>query len=184
MRTLTKWSVADYHKMRAQGLLDHRRCELIHREIWEMAPKGEFHHFINDRGAEYLKRILRDQAKIFEAHPITLSESEPQPAIAIVQPPDTRYLKHHPYPEDIFWLIEVADTTLSYDLDIKQKLYAEAGIQEYWVIDVPGPQIVVLKDLQSSKFSYQNTLTHGMIYPMAFPDIAIEVHRLVSIPEE
>ena len=80
-----------------------------------MAPEGEFHRFINDRGAEYLRRMLQDRAKIFEAHPITLAKSEPQPDIAIVGLGDRRYLKHHPYPADIYWLIEVADTTLSYD---------------------------------------------------------------------
>ena len=74
MRTLTKWSIKDYHHMRELGILDRRRCELINGEIWDMAPEGELHRFINDRGAEYLRRILRDKAKILEAHPITLAE--------------------------------------------------------------------------------------------------------------
>ncbi len=52
MRTLTKWSVADYHNMRDQGILDRRRCELINGEIWDMAPEGEIHRFINDQGSE------------------------------------------------------------------------------------------------------------------------------------
>ena len=96
MRTLTKWSVADYQHMRELGILDQRRCELINGEIWDMAPEGAFHRFINDRGAEYLRRVLQDKAKVFEAHPITLADSEPQPDIAIVRLPETRYLKRHP----------------------------------------------------------------------------------------
>ncbi|MEO1145927.1 MAG: Uma2 family endonuclease [Cyanobacteria bacterium J06638_22] len=182
MRTLTKWSVADYQRMRDLGILDHRRCELIHGEIWDMAPEGEFHRFVNDRGAEYLRRILQNRAKIFEAHPITLAESEPQPDIAIVRLPDTRYLKHHPYPNDIYWLVEVADTTLTYDLETKRTLYAEAGIQEYWVIDIARRQLIVFRDVQNGNFLTQDMVDSGIIYPIAFPDVAIEVQQLVSIP--
>ncbi|MEM9809259.1 MAG: Uma2 family endonuclease [Cyanobacteria bacterium P01_D01_bin.56] len=183
MRTLTKWSVADYQRIRDLGILDRRRCELINGEIWDKAPEGSFHRFINDRGAEYLRRVLQGKAKVFEAHPITLSDSEPQPDLAVVRRPGTRYLKRHPYPDDIYWLIEIADTTLNYDLDTKRKLYAAAGIQEYWVIDVPQRQLTVFKDLQNSDFLMQNTAGNGMIYPTAFPDIAIDIHKLVSIPE-
>ena len=183
MRTLTKWSVADYQHMRDLGILDQRRCELIHGEIWDMAPEGAFHRFINDRGAEYLRRLLQGKAKVFEAHPITLTNSEPQPDIAIVRLPDTRYLKRHPYPEDIYWLIEIADTTLGYDLDIKRKLYAASDIKEYWVIDVSGRQLNVFRDLQNGDFFTQNTFSDGIIHPIAFPDIAIEINKLVSIPE-
>ncbi|MEO1210604.1 MAG: Uma2 family endonuclease [Cyanobacteria bacterium J06638_20] len=183
MRTLTKWSVADYQHMRNLGILDRRRCELINGEIWDMAPEGEFHRFINDRGAEYLRRVLQNKAKVFEAHPITLTESEPEPDIAIVRLPDTRYLKHHPYPEDIYWLVEVDDTPLQYDLSTKCKLYAKATVQEYWVIDVVGQQLTTFKDLQNGDFATQTTVSDGTIYPVAFPDIAIKVHKLVAIPE-
>ena len=184
MRTLTKWSIADYHHMRDLGILDRRRCELINGEIWDMAPEGEFHRFVNDRGAEYLRRVLQGKAKVFEAHPITLAGSEPQPDIAIVRLPDTRYLKHHPFPDDIYWLIEVADTTLAYDLGTKRKLYAQAGIQEYWVIDVAGRQLQVFRDLQAGDFLTQTTLSQGMIHPIAFPDVTIDVQRLVNIPQD
>lgn len=183
MRTLTKWSVADYQHMRDLGILDHRRCELINGEIWDMAPEGEFHRFVNHRGVNYLREMMRGKAEVFEAHPITLADSEPEPDIAIVRLPDTRYLKHHPYPEDIYWLVEVADTTLTYDLETKRKLYAASGIKEYWVINVADRQLTVFRDLQQSEFLTQNVVSSGTIHPTAFPDVAIEVDKLVSIPE-
>lgn len=183
MRTLTKWSVADYQHMRELGILDHRRCELINGEIWDMAPEGEFHRFVNHRGVNYLREMMKGKAEVFEAHPITLADSEPEPDIAIVRLPDTRYLKHHPYPEDIYWLVEVADTTLTYDLDTKRKLYAASGIKEYWVINVADRQLTVFRDLQKSEFLTQNVVSDGIIHPTAFPSVAIEVHKLVSIPE-
>ena len=183
MRTLTKWSVADYQQMRELGVLDHRCCELINGDIWDMAPEGQFHRFVNDRGAEYLRRILQGKAKIFEAHPVTLQTSEPQPDIAVVRLPDTRYLSHHPYPEDIYWVIEIADTTLTYDLATKRQVYAEAGIQEYWVIDIASRQLIVFQDVQNGDFSTRRSLSTGTLYPLAFPDIAIAVESLVSIPD-
>lgn len=183
MRTLTQWSVADYQRMRELGILDHRRCELINGEIWDKTPEGEYHRFVNHRGVNYLREMMKGQAEVFEAHPIILAESEPEPDIAIVCLPDTRYLQHHPYPEDIDWLVEVADTTLAYDLDIKRKLYAEAGIAEYWVIDVAGRQMTVFRNLQSGEYSTQNIVSSGIVHPVVFPDVSIEVRQLVRIPE-
>lgn len=183
MRTLTQWSVADYQHMRRTGILAHRRCELINGEIWDMVPEGEFHRFVNHRGVNYLRDTLQGEAEVFEAHPITLVESEPEPDIAVVRLPDTRYLQHHPYPEDIYWLVEVADTTLAYDLDTKRKLYAGAGILEYWVIDVAGKQMTVFRDIRNSDYSTQNIISDGIICPVAFPGISIEIQSLVSIPE-
>lgn len=183
MRTLTKWSVADYHRMRDLGILDRRRCELICGEIWDMAPEGEFHRFVNHRGVQYLRELMKGKAEVFEAHPITLAKSEPQPDIAIVRLPDTRYLKHHPYPDDIYWLVEIADTTLTYDLNTKRQIYAQAGIQEYWVIDIGGRQLTVFKDLQDGDFVTQTTINEGVIHPVAFPEVAIAVDQFVNIPE-
>ncbi|NET48770.1 MAG: Uma2 family endonuclease [Merismopedia sp. SIO2A8] len=182
MRTLTRWSLEDYHQMRDRGILDHRHCELINGEIWDMAPEGEFHRFVNDRGAEYLRRVLRGKAKIFEAHPITLATSEPQPDIAIARLPDTQYLQHHPYPDDIYWLIEVSDTTLAYDLSTKKDIYAAAGIQEYWVINVGKRELMVFTNLQNGQFLNEQTLSEGMISPIAFPELSIDVAVLVDIP--
>ncbi|MBT9316244.1 Uma2 family endonuclease [Leptothoe spongobia] len=183
MQTLTKWSVADYQRMRNLGILDQRRCELIQGEIWDMAPEGEFHRFINHRGVNYLREIMQGKADVFEAHPITLTDSEPQPDIAVVHPPDTRYLKHHPYPDDIYWLVEIADTTLTHDLNTKRKLYASAGIAEYWVIDVKKRQMTVFRDLKDDDFLNQTTVSNGVIYPRSFPNVAIEVQKLVCIPD-
>lgn len=183
MRTLTKWSVADYHRMRDLGILDRRRCELINGEIWETTPERELHRFITDRGAEHLRRVVYGKAEVFEAHPITLAKSEPQPDIAIVRLPDTRYLKHHPYPDDIYWLVEIADTTLTYDLNTKRQLYAQAGIQEYWVLDIAGRQLTVFRDLQNGDFSTQITVNDDVIHPVAFPEVAIAVDPLVTIPD-
>jgi len=82
--------------------------------------------------------LLGDRATIRLSKPITLpNHSEPEPDIAIAQRLGREYLQHHPYPENIFWLIEYSDSTLSKDLEIKSKIYAEVGILEYWVVNIP-----------------------------------------------
>jgi Uma2 family endonuclease len=107
-------------------------------------------------------------------------DSEPVPDIAIVQSPLRRYLEHHPYPEDIFWLIEYSNTTLAKDLGEKRQIYAEAGIQEYWVSDLKNLQLKVFRDLVNGSYQTELTLTQGKIAPVSFQDIEIDVRRLFS----
>ena len=106
--TLAKWSVEDYHLMIDKGILNDRSVELLEGEIVEMSPEGPLHRFTNDIVAEYFRDLLRGKAKVFEANPITLATSEPEPDIAIVHLPNSNYLTRHPYPENIYWLIEIS----------------------------------------------------------------------------
>ena len=75
-----------------------------------------------------------------------------------MQPPLRRYLKHHPYPEDIFWLIEYSDSTLAKDLSEKKQLYAEAGIQEYWIADLKNSQLRVFRKVENRKWGLPNAI--------------------------
>ncbi len=105
-----------------------RRLELIAGDIIEMSPEGPLHSSRIRKGANYLRRIFNDFALVSEAHPITLSNSEPEPDIAIVRLPESRYDHRHPAPDDIFWLIEIADSTLHKDLHDKKHLYARSNL--------------------------------------------------------
>ncbi|MEM7593336.1 MAG: Uma2 family endonuclease [Cyanobacteria bacterium P01_A01_bin.83] len=126
MTTSGKWSVDDYHLMLASGVLNNRAVELIAGEIIEVSPETPLHRFTNDSIAEYLRTLLQGKAKVFESHPITLDNSEPEPDISIVRLPNTNYLNHHPYPKDIYWLVEISSTTLEYDLNQKKQIPASA----------------------------------------------------------
>ena len=162
------------------GVLNNRSVELLEGEIIEMSPEGPLHRFTNDTAAEYLRELLRGQAKIFEAHPITLSNSEPEPDIAIVRLPNTNYLTRHPYTEDIYWLIEISNTTLEEDLGKKKKIYANASINEYWVINLKTREIIVFREPSSNDYKTKFTFGRGTISPIAFPDIQIEVETLLG----
>jgi Uma2 family endonuclease len=77
-------------------------------------------------------------------------------------------------------LIEISDTTLKNNLETKQKIYAFAGIQEYWVVDIQGSQIKVFRQPEGNRYLKEFNFSQGEIVPMAFPDVAIESERILS----
>jgi rhodanese-related sulfurtransferase len=124
---------------------------------------------------------LDDKAKIREAHPITLpNHSEPEPDIAIARPLGREYLQHHPYPENIFWLIEYSDSSLDKDLDIKRCLYAEVNIPEYWVVNLKTRTLIIFRDSQDGDYVSKLTLTEGTVYALPFPEIALAAEKIIS----
>jgi Uma2 family endonuclease len=180
MDTLAKWTVEDYHKMVEAGILSERHLELIAGEIFEVSPEGSLHSFVNYRGVIYLRSLLPQHAIVREAHPITLADSEPEPDIAIVRSPDTLYLNRHPYSEDIYWLIEIADRTLKKDLGLKKKIYAEAGIQEYWVIDLQSQTLHIFQNPTEQDYQIKQVYQEGMVSSLAFPELQICVEQLIG----
>jgi len=175
-----KWTIDRYHHAVEAGVFDDQPVELLNGELIEMSPEGTPHAYYSDRSGKYLQRLLGDQADVREGHPITLpNQSEPEPDLAIVQPLDAAYLEHHPYPENIFWLIEYSNTSLDKDLKIKSKVYAEASILEYWVINLRSRELIIFRDPVNGEYQSQVTLTSGMINSLSFPDVQIDVSRLI-----
>lgn len=180
--TLAKWTIDEYHQMIAAGVLDDRRVELLKGEIVEMSPEGEPHAYSSHEAADYLSDLLGKQVSIRQAKPITLpNHSEPEPDIAIVQRLGREYLEHHPYPQNIFWLIEYSNSSLSKDLETKSRIYAEVGIPEYWVVNLKRMQLIVFRDPQDGDYASKSTLTEGTIHPLAFPEVAVAVGSIVSL---
>jgi Uma2 family endonuclease len=174
-----KWSLQDYHQMIDTGILDDRKVELLRGEIIEMSPEGVAHSSYCRETGKYLRRLLGDRADISEAHPIVLpNNSEPEPDLAIVRISPTLYRDRHPQVSDIFWLIEVANSTLVKDLGMKKDIYADAGILEYWVMDLQASVLVVFRDLSADGYQSETRLNSGMISPLAFSDLSIDVRQL------
>jgi Uma2 family endonuclease len=179
--TVAKWTIHEYHAMIAAGLLETRQVELLRGEIVEMSPEGEPHAYFSSEAGEYLIRMLGDRAMVRPAKPITLpNQSEPEPDIAIVQRLGREYLTHHPYPENIFWLIEYSDSTLDKDLQLKSQLYAEVQISEYWVVDLKQRQLVIFRDPQAGQYQSIHRQSEGTICPLTFPEIILSVGSIIS----
>ena len=175
-----KWTLEDYHRMIDSGVLDDKHVELIRGDIIEMAPEGTPHASRSASAGEYLTMLLIEQAQIRQAHPITLpNQSEPEPDIAVVRRISSEYEDHHPYPEDIFWLIEYSKATLAKDLNLKSRTYAEANISEYWVVDLQQQVLVVFRKPNEGEYAERESYAEGDITPLAFPSVAISVDRIV-----
>jgi Uma2 family endonuclease len=181
LTTAAKWTLDEYHRLIDGGFLDNKHVELLNGEIVEMSPEGIPHASLSSDTSDYLRVLLADRAKVRDGKPITLpNDSEPEPDIAIVQPPSSIYRSHHPYPEDIFWLIEFSDSSLAKDLQVKTKTYAEAGIQEYWVLNLREMKLIVFRLPSNTGYQSEQTFTQGSINPLAFPDVAVSIGLLLN----
>ena len=113
-------------------------------------------------------------------NPVQLSKySEPEPDIALLKPRSDFYLNGHPKPKDVFLLIEVAESSSSIDREVKIPLYAKAGIEEVWLIDLDGQRVEVYRS--SSKNSYtevQKLSKTQQLSPLAFPDVLFDLQQL------
>ncbi|MBV9386862.1 MAG: Uma2 family endonuclease [Chroococcidiopsidaceae cyanobacterium CP_BM_ER_R8_30] len=178
--TARLFTVDEYCRMSDLGILSsEERTELIDGEVIAMAAQNPPHVTCTQLAYDYLSDLLKQKAFVRIQAPLWLSaRSLPEPDIAIVRPPRERYYESHPRAEDVFWLIEVSDATLQYDLNKKSKLYAKANIQEYWVIDAVGRQIYMHQNPHRGVYREKNKFHETDVQRnLAFPDISIHLAR-------
>jgi Uma2 family endonuclease len=180
---LKYWTVQDYHRMSDLGILDpNERTELIAGQIVLMTAKGTPHVLTLRILASVLENALGDRSVFVSTQdPIRLDNfSEPEPDLAIVKGTIFDYAEHHPVPEDIYLVIEVADSTLKQDCEVKDKLYARSSIAEYWVIDIKNRQVHLFRDPSPIGYTSQLILTEThSISPLAFPDIILSIASIL-----
>jgi Uma2 family endonuclease len=178
--TTVKWTVDAYHRMVDAGILADVRAELLWGDVVERAPEGQPHAHLSSSGADYIRAVLGGRVKVREAKPITLANrSEPEPDIAVVQDLGDVYLEHHPFAENVFWLVEYADASLKKDLESKPLLYGEAGIVEYWVVNLRRMELVVFTQPENGRYQCQKILTEGRISPVMFPQVSLAVNQFI-----
>ena len=140
--TTHRFSVEDYHRMGEAGIFEGHKVELLDGNIVDMSP-------INSNHAGTVKRLIRLLSeRLGEFHilsvqdPVNLGDfSEPEPDLAILKFRDDFYTNSHPAPEETLLIIEVADSSLEKDREIKLPLYASADIPEVWIVNLPEQQL-------------------------------------------
>ncbi|HYN77256.1 MAG TPA: Uma2 family endonuclease [Lamprocystis sp. (in: g-proteobacteria)] len=139
-----RFTVDDYQRMGETGILhEDDRVELIEGEIVAMPPIGSPHGGRVKHLNRILARAVGDHAIVAVQDPVVLRpRSEPEPDIALLRPRPDFYADAHPVAADILLLIEVADSSLQYDLNVKVPLYARQGIPEVWVVDIAHRQVL------------------------------------------
>ena len=132
-----QFSVADYHEMLDRGILTVRdRVELIRGEVVEKMPFGSLHIACVDRLTLLLILAVGKQAITSVQNPIVLADSEPEPDLVLKRPRADFYAADKVRPVDVLLAIEVSDSSLDFDRDVKGPLYAESGIVEYWIVNL------------------------------------------------
>jgi Uma2 family endonuclease len=140
-------TVAEYYRMAEAGILgEDDRVELIEGEIIDMPPIGTDHTSVVKRLNSIFARNVGVRAIVSVQDPIRLNpRSEPQPDIALLRYRADFYRHAHPGPEDVLLLVEVADSSLRYDREVKLPLYARHGIPEVWIVDLEHRRLEIYR---------------------------------------
>ena len=151
------FNVSEYYRMAAAGVLsEDDRVELIEGEIIERNPIGSRHAACVGKLTKILGRLAGDKAIVWVQNPVQINDySEPLPDIALLKRRDDFYAQANPQPTDVLLIIEVADSSVEYDRDIKIPLYAQASIPEVWLINLPKEIIEIYS--QPLDDTYQET---------------------------
>ena len=181
-REKRKFTVAEYYRMAEVGILHHtERVELLDGEIIVMAPIGIPHATGVRRMERVLHQALGAAAAISVQNPVRLDDhSEPEPDIALLRFREDDYATAHPSPADILVVMEVSDSTLDFDREIKSKRYAAAGIPEMWVMNLPGDCLDRLDQPGPAGYARHTVFRRGdKISPAALPDLELAVADLL-----
>lgn len=156
--------------------------ELIEGEILKMSPIGSRHAACVRRLDRQFNRLLGDRALVSTQNPILLNDfSEPEPDIAIVKRRDDFYGNAHPTAADVLLVVEVAETTVDYDREIKLPAYARSGIAQVWIVDLPAQTVESYGDLVAGVYrSVQSHRRGESLAPLHFPELAVEVVSILG----
>jgi Uma2 family endonuclease len=180
-----RWTRAECAKLEASGLLDYESLELVEGELISKMGKKRPHVNSFKRLQAWLVQIFGWQLVDVEA-PIDVAPednptNEPVPDLIVLRKDPSRFTSD-PRPEDLQLVLEIADTSLSFDLRVKAALYARAGVPEYWVLDVAGRRLVVHRDPQSGRYADVVAYSeHESVSPLAAPQA--QFHVADAFPE-
>lgn len=156
-------TLEEYDRMVEAGVFEpEARIELIKGEIVDMPPPGPEHESSVARLDRLFNKVAADKALVWpQGNSIGLPQtnSRPQPDITILKWRDDYYAGRRPKPEDVILLVEVADSSLKLDRGGKLQLYAEAGIQEYWVVNLVDGVVEVYADADPDAAKYRAVRT-------------------------
>jgi|SRR5436853_4641060 len=177
-------TIDEYHRMGEEGAFPpDARLELIRGEIVEMSPIGPGHASSVRRFIRNFSARLSPHAIVDAQNPVELrdQESEPQPDITLLRLRDDFYSTATPGPGDILLVVEVAESSLSYDRRVKMHLYAETGIPEAWLVDLNSGTLFVHR--RPSLQGYQDVRAYRRgesVSPEAFPDVRFTVDEILG----
>ena len=184
--TSKRFTIAEYDRLAEIGFLkENDRVELIRGEIIQMASKGKPHAVCETRLERELFKLIGERATLRGQQPIIIFDySEPEPDRAIVRNCTDDYLNSHPNATDILLLIEIADSSLKYDQEVKLALYAEAKISDYWIFNLVESCLECYSEPYQhfqGKFGYRRKLIflpNESVNLSCFPDLFLDLSKV------
>jgi len=173
-----RFSVTDYERLLEIGILsENSNVELIRGEIVSKMSIGDLHVQCVDILTRLLIRGVGDDAIISIQNPIRLADSEPEPDVVVKSPS----AKGKPSASEILLVIEVAESSLEYDREVKLSLYAENGIREFWIVNLIDRCLEVYRQPQpDGTYAYAQSLhPEDSVTLLALPNLTITVASLL-----
>ena len=180
-----KFTVAEYYRMGDVGILKpDERVELIEGELIVMPPIGPGHAWDVALSISLFSRLAGDRFILQIQNPVQLDDgSEPQPDIMLIRPRAEGYGEAHPTPADVLLVIEVADSSLEYDRQVKAHLYGRSGVPETWVKNLPEDCIERFTEPGPDGYAQHTVHRRGeTLTPASLPDVELAVSDLLPPP--
>lgn len=158
-----RFTVDEYYRLAEAGILDEEdRVELLEGEIVMMSPIGGRHAACVTRLTHLLVRAAGEGAVVRVQSPVRLDDrSEPEPDLCLARSRSDFYAAGHPEPGDVLLIVEVADTSIGYDQQVKLPLYARAGIPELWIVDLGRDAVDVYRGPSRDGYVERRTFQAG-----------------------
>lgn len=174
---LRRFTRAEYDRLIALGFFQRERVELIHGVLVKMSPIGPPHRSVVDRLTRLLVPRLADRALVSIQQPFAAEdESEPEPDVSVLPLGD--YSVNHP--DRAFLIVEIADSSLEFDREMKGPLYAASGVEEYWLVNLVERLVEIHAEPVDGRYANVRRVKAGeTIAPRAFPDVEISVAELL-----
>ena len=172
------FTVDDYYRLAECGILhEDDRVELIDGQVVPMTPIGVRHASRVAYLTDVLTKLAGRDAAIIVQNPVRLeTRSEPQPDVTVVRRRSDYYRQAHPTPADTLLVIEVADSSIDYDRDVKVPLYARTGIPEVWLCDLPRERVEVYREPGPDGYQSVRTLAPGdTLTALSLPSVTLPV---------
>ena len=177
------FTTAEYHQMAKAGILrEGEPVELIDGEIVKMSPKGHRHWVCVNRATALFSESFGRKAMVAIQGPIQLDDwNEPEPDVVVFKSRSDFYQEKRASPEDVLFIVEVADSSLAYDRKVKLTRYAKAGIQEYWIEDLNNDVLLVFRDPSGEAYhTFFEFRAGDSVSPLAFPHATFKIDDLLG----
>jgi Uma2 family endonuclease len=181
--TRKRFNVDEYYRMAETGIIGpEERVELIDGEVLEMTPIGHRHAISVDLATETFVLSFAGRAIVRIQNPLRLGKyTEPVPDVVLLKHRADRYRGRTVMAEDAILVMEVSDTTLRYDRDIKRPMYAAAGIPEMWIVNLETDELFVYRDPVNGVYTTSLVVSRsGSISVSAFPETNFKIDDLLA----